>query len=185
MDTRQQIIDAADHLFYRNGFTHTSFTDIASTIDISRGNFYHHFKSKNEILSAVIQARLDRTKQFIEQWEKENLSPKKRIASFINILTTNKTKIAQYGCPVGTLTIELGKINHDAQPHAKEIFSLFRSWLTEQFIQLGHHKDADALAMHLLSHSQGIATMFNAFKDESFLNREVGELHHWLNTLVD
>ncbi|MEW8341923.1 MAG: TetR family transcriptional regulator, partial [Candidatus Thiodiazotropha taylori] len=41
--TRQQIVEAADDLFYRQGFEHTSFADIAKVVSISRGNFYHHF----------------------------------------------------------------------------------------------------------------------------------------------
>src|SRR5688500_768121 len=56
--TRDQIVAAADQLFYRRGFEHTSFSDIADAVRISRGNFYHHFKSKDDILDAVIGARL-------------------------------------------------------------------------------------------------------------------------------
>ena len=43
--TRDQIVEAADLLFYHQGFEHTSFSDIAGTVKISRGNFYYHFKS--------------------------------------------------------------------------------------------------------------------------------------------
>ena len=32
--TREQIIEAADRLFYRQGFDHTSFSDIADTMKI-------------------------------------------------------------------------------------------------------------------------------------------------------
>ena len=47
--TRDQIVEAADRLFYRQGYEHTSFADIADAVQISRGNFYYHFKSKDEI----------------------------------------------------------------------------------------------------------------------------------------
>ena len=43
--TRDQIVQAADQLFYRQGYEHTSFSDIADSVKISRGNFYYHFKS--------------------------------------------------------------------------------------------------------------------------------------------
>lgn len=56
--TRARIVSAADDLFYRRGFENTSFSDIADAVEISRGNFYHHFKSKDAILDAVIQHRL-------------------------------------------------------------------------------------------------------------------------------
>ena len=35
--TRDQIIEAADQLFYRQGYEHTSFSDIADAVRISRG----------------------------------------------------------------------------------------------------------------------------------------------------
>ena len=47
--THAQIVEAADRLFYRQGYEHTSFSDIAGVVQISRGNFYHHFKSKDEM----------------------------------------------------------------------------------------------------------------------------------------
>ena len=52
--TRDHIVEAADRLFYRQSFEHTSFSHIADVVQISRGNFYFHFKSKDEILEAVI-----------------------------------------------------------------------------------------------------------------------------------
>ncbi len=58
MTTRDRIVQAADQLFYRQGFEHTSFSDIADDVQISRGNFYYHFKTKDEILDAVINVRL-------------------------------------------------------------------------------------------------------------------------------
>ena len=61
MGTRDQIVDAADQLFYQQGFEHTSFADIANAVNISRGNFYYHFKTKDDILDAVIDLRLANT----------------------------------------------------------------------------------------------------------------------------
>jgi AcrR family transcriptional regulator len=37
--TREYIIEAADQLFYQRGYEHTSFSDIADAVQISRGNF--------------------------------------------------------------------------------------------------------------------------------------------------
>ena len=84
--TRDQIVEAADQLFYRQGYEHTSFSDIADAVQISRGNFYHHFKSKDEILDAVINVRLANTQKMLEQWEIEGKQPADRIRSFIHIL---------------------------------------------------------------------------------------------------
>jgi TetR/AcrR family transcriptional repressor of nem operon len=183
--TRDHIVEAADQLFYRQGYEHTSFSDVAAAVQISRGNFYYHFKSKDEILDAVINARLANTRKMLEQWDIEGKQPADRIRSFIHILIANRADIKRYGCPVGTLSTELAKLNHAAQAEANELFTLFRTWLRRQFTLLGREADADALAMHLLARSQGVATLANAFRDEKFIKQEVKQMCDWLRSCTE
>lgn len=183
--TRQDIVEAADLLFYQRGFEHTSFADIAAVVNISRGNFYHHFKSKDEILDAVIGQRHAKTLIMLDGWEADGDSPADRIRSFINILIANRMDIKRFGCPVGTLNTELTKLDHPAQSDAAVLFSLFRKWLRKQFKLMGRTKDADALAMHLLARSQGAATLANAFNSESFLRQEAKGMRDWLQAQID
>jgi TetR/AcrR family transcriptional repressor of nem operon len=180
--TRDHIVEAADQLFYRQGYEHTSFSDIADAVRISRGNFYYHFKTKDEILDAVINERLANTRKMLERWEIEGKTPEDRIRSFIHILIANRAKIKRYGCPVGTLCAELAKLNHASQGEANKLFTLFRTWLRRQFTLLGRKEDADALAMHLLARSQGVATLANAFHDEKFIKQEVKQMCDWLSS---
>lgn len=180
--TREQIVAAADRLFYRQGYENTSFTDIADAVRISRGNFYYHFKTKDEILDAVIEARLVHTQAMLDRWELDGQIPADRIRSFINILIDNRADIKRFGCPVGTLTIELAKLDHTSQAEANKLFTLFRTWLHKQFTLLGRKADADALAMHLLARSQGVATLAAAFHDEKFIKQEVQQMGAWLDS---
>lgn len=183
--TRDQIVEAADRLFYQQGYEHTSFSDIANAVQISRGNFYYHFKTKDEILDAVIDLRLGNTRAMLERWETEGKSPEDRIRSFIHILIANRTKIKRHGCPVGTLCIELAKLDHHSQAEANKLFTLFRVWLRKQFTLLGYKADADELAMHVLAFSQGVATLANTFQDEKFIRQEVRRMDDWLKNCAD
>jgi len=185
MTTRDHIVAAADLLFYRQGYEHTSFADIAGAVRISRGNFYYHFKTKDEILQAVIGARLADTRQMLAAWEAESQNPEDRIRSFIHILMANRTDIKRFGCPVGTLTTELAKLKHASHAGASELFTLFRTWLREQFSALGSGRHADRLAMHILARSQGVATLASAFGDDKFIRREVSEMCDWLASATD
>jgi TetR/AcrR family transcriptional repressor of nem operon len=178
--TRAHIVEAADGLFYRGGYEHTSFAHIADAVGISRGNFYHHFKSKDEILDAVIGARLADTQNLLYRWENEAADPRGRIGRFIDLLLVNAADIRRYGCPVGTLCSELAKLGHAARPEAALLFTLLRGWLREQFVQLGRSADADALALHLLARSQGVATLASALQDDEFIKHEVRLMHDWL-----
>lgn len=182
--TRDDIVEAADGLFYRHGFDHTSFADIAETVRISRGNFYYYFKTKDEILDAVIARRLTKTRAMLDQWEMAGETPAARLRSFIDMLIANRTDIKRYGCPVGTLCTELAKLGHAAKDDAKALFMLFRVWLRRQFELLGRKADADELAMHLLMRSQGVATLATAFQDEAFIRHEVQQMHAWLDACL-
>jgi TetR/AcrR family transcriptional regulator, transcriptional repressor for nem operon len=183
--TRDHIIKAADRLFYRQGYEHTSFSDIADVVQISRGNFYYHFKTKDEILDAVINARLASTRKTLKEWEIDGKTPADRIRSFVNILIANRTDIKRYGCPVGTLCTELAKLNHVSRGEANKVFTLFRTWLRRQFTLLGHESDADELAMHLLARSQGVATLASTFHEEKFIRREVQQMCDWLRSCIE
>lgn len=181
--TREQIVEAADRLFYERGFEHTSFAEIAQAVGISRGNFYYHFKAKDAILSAVVMQRLARTQAMLGQWEREAAGPAERIMRFIEILIVNQSKIMRHGCPVGSLCTELAKLDHPARPEANRILGLFRDWLARQFDQLGR-PDADDLALHVLARSQGIATLATAFEDAGFVRREVARVGEWLQAEI-
>ncbi len=180
-DTRAAIVEAADRLFYETGFASTSFADIAAAVKLSRGNFYYHFKSKDEILAAVIALRLERTRQMLERWEEDGADAEARILSFIGILIANRAKIMRFGCPIGTLCNELAKLDHAAGADAARLFTLFRDWLARQFRALGHSgEEADRLAMHLLARSQGVATLASSIGDAAFIDAEVAEMRGFI-----
>lgn len=180
--TRDSIIQAADTLFYEQGFERTSFSNIADAVDISRGNFYHHFKTKDEILTAVVAERLERTQAMLAQWETEGKSAPDRIELFVTLLIRNQSKIMRYGCPVGTLCMELAKLKHPGQDEANAVMDIFRVWLRRQFEEMGRDKDADALALHLLARSQGVAVLAQSLRDKNFVRQEVDLMTVWVQS---
>ena len=58
---REQIIAAAEKLFYQQGYEATSVQDILDQLGLSKGGFYHHFESKLQVLEAICarQGQLD------------------------------------------------------------------------------------------------------------------------------
>ena len=53
-ERKKEILDVAEELFIKNGYDGTSTTDILARVGIARGTLYYHFKSKEEILDALI-----------------------------------------------------------------------------------------------------------------------------------
>lgn len=52
---KNEIMDAAARLFHENGYDGTSTNDILDAVGIARGTLYHHFKSKEDIMDALIR----------------------------------------------------------------------------------------------------------------------------------
>ena len=59
-ETRQQILDTALDVFSRKGYSRTTFVDIAKQIGLTKGAVYWHFKTKPDLLVALIEASLSR-----------------------------------------------------------------------------------------------------------------------------
>lgn len=53
IERRDQIIEAAEKLFYEKGYEQTSVQDVLDALSLSKGGFYHYFQSKIELLEAV------------------------------------------------------------------------------------------------------------------------------------
>ena len=53
--TRQDLLDAALTVFSQKGYTATRLEDVARTAGVTRGAIYHHFGSKAELYSALIE----------------------------------------------------------------------------------------------------------------------------------
>jgi len=179
-NNRQRIVEAADQLFYTRGYNQTSFRDISDATGIPRGNFYYYFKTKDEILNAVIENRLHGIRDYLRQCDAVSDSPRLRLLAFTDILENNKSNVVEFGCPLGSLSSELARDNAELQQASVRVFEIIRQWLKQQFTELGFG-NADERAMDMLARMQGITMMSCAFRDLKFLERSNAELKDWIN----
>lgn len=53
-ERRKEILETAERLFLKKGYTKTTVNDILKEIGIAKGTFYHYFKSKEEVMDEII-----------------------------------------------------------------------------------------------------------------------------------
>lgn len=53
-ERRNEIIDTAEMLFFTKGYAKTTVNDMLQAIGIAKGTFYYYFKSKEEVMDAVV-----------------------------------------------------------------------------------------------------------------------------------
>lgn len=74
LETRAQIIDAAELCFFQKGVSHTSLADIAKHAGVTRGAIYWHFENKDEIFDALL-TRARTPFQHLENASRDNEEP--------------------------------------------------------------------------------------------------------------
>ena len=180
--SRARIIEAANRLIYTQGFNLTSFADIASTVGITKGNLHYHFHSKDELLEAIVQFRLEHIRNQLNQWDKQFPEARDKLKRFVQMLLNEEAELVRYGCPMGSLNVELGKKQPALRDQARQMFDLYQAWLEKTFKQLGR-KDNKALSRHLLAMAQGAALISYVYTDPKILKQECKAINEWLDGL--
>ncbi len=175
--TRNKIIEISNRLFYKHGYHETSFSDIVAETGLSKGNITYHFRSKEDILAAVFERRIERTAQTLATWTDEYPTARERLECFVGSLLKGKSELTRFGCPNGTLALELGKNDGVTRDLSRRVFDLIRNWLTEQFLGLGLSADrAKEVAMEFFTRAQGICVLSQVYSDERLFETEIRQL---------
>src|SRR5215469_6540933 len=179
---RERLIAAATQLLHEQGIERTTLADIADDADVPAGNVYYYFKTKDEVIAAVIEAHSQQIKTTLAFIDAHHRSPKSRLKAFVREFTAQSEIVAQHGCPLGSLCSELGKRVNQSDLAAAELMRLPIEWAQQQFRSLGR-RDAHDLALDLLAAYEGSALLANTLADPSILSRAGGRLNHWIDTL--
>lgn len=84
-----EILDAADKLFFSKGYNATTISDIAQKIGVAQGMLYYYFKSKEEVLERLLERyAADLVADIKAIYIKNNTSTEKIV--FILAATLNK-----------------------------------------------------------------------------------------------
>ena len=82
-ERKKEILDIAEELFTTKGYDNTSTTDILERVGIARGTIYYHFKSKEEILDALIDRIIQGIVRNVKSALSYNATAPQKIISFI------------------------------------------------------------------------------------------------------
>jgi AcrR family transcriptional regulator len=179
---RERLVTAAQDLVYRQGVARTTLADIASAADVPVGNVYYYFKTKDDIIGAVVQTQADQIESTLAELERRHRSPKARLKALVRFLAEHADSTAQYGCPHGTLSTELAKQAEEAGSLATALMQIQLVWAEQQFQAIGR-RDAHDLAVELLVGYQGSAVLTNALGQPDLMARQARRLEKWIDTL--
>lgn len=182
---RERLVSAARELVYLKGIAGTSLALIAEAADVPVGNVYYYFKTKDDIVNAVVHLYEQQLRELIEELERRHRSPRARLKAFVHVLAERAVEAAdeygpQFGCPYGTLSTELAKKPDVPDEVAGKLMRIQLDWAEEQFRAMGR-RDARDLALELLAAYQGSAVLTATLGQTDLMSRQARRLQRWID----
>ena len=180
---REKILQIAMDLFYQKGYSNTSVHEVVVASGISIDQVDYYFKSKGELLSAVIELRKEDLQQKILEWEALHPEPSDRLRLIVQIMQENSDKGSRYGCPVGSLNVGLPNDDEERRLLSRSLFDILLVWCERQLQAMGKGAMSKMLAIHLMSMSQGGVMISGIYQDKQLMLGECERINLWIDSL--
>src|ERR1700739_3360451 len=178
---RERLIAAACDLFYRQGIAGTTLAHIAEAAEVPLGNVYYYFKTKDDIVADVVEARTEEIRSATAALQRRHGTPKARLKALVAMLAEPRETIADPGCPLGSLCTELAN-SGESYPLTAPLMQTLLDWTEQQFVAVGR-RDAHDLGLELVMACEGSAVLTNALVQPDLMAREARRLEKWINAL--
>jgi AcrR family transcriptional regulator len=179
---RERLVAAARELIYRQGVARTTLADIAQDADVPLGNVYYYFKTKDDIVGAVVDDRAAQLESTFAELERRHRSPKARLKALVAEFADRADATARFGCPYGTLSSELSKRDDGSDPLAAPLMQIQLDWVEQQLRDMGR-RDARDLAVELIAAYEGSTVLASALGQPELMARQSRRLQRWIDTL--
>jgi len=179
---RERLVASAVELFHARGIETTTLAQIAEHADVPIGNVYYYFKTRDDLLAAVIAERAAQMREVLARLDQRR-TPKARLKGLTELWTGDSEDIAANGCPMGTLCSELNNKHDELAAQAAGLFRTMLDWSERQFRELGV-RDPAGTAISFQARIQGAVLLANTFGDASLLSQEVRRLERWIDELA-
>jgi TetR/AcrR family transcriptional regulator, transcriptional repressor for nem operon len=179
---RQRLVASARELVHEQGVNRTTLAEVAERAEVPLGNVYYYFKTKDELVGAVVDHYADEAATLLRTLERQR-TPQARLKGLVRNWDEMREAVARHGCPIGSLCSELDKLDGGLDRRAAELISTIVDWAEAQCRQLGR-RDARDLAVALFSGLQGAALIANTLRDPEILTRQGRHLERWIDSLA-
>src|ERR1700722_10779292 len=188
-DTRTRLVLAAMQLFWEKGYNSTSIADVLHSAKVNSGSLYYFFRSKSDLLVAGLDMYHEGIRPiWLEPAWAGVSDPVERIFALLaryrkSLLDTD----CFYGCPIGSLALEL----HEPDPAVRErLGKNFSAWIEaieECLLQAKTRLPADLnrreLAQFVLITMEGGVMQARTFRDIEYFDAAVRQLRRYFECL--
>jgi len=193
--TKSRIVEVGRTLILKHGYVGTILDDILRATGLTKGAFFHHFRSKAELGRAVVQDYADSEEALFKEWferaDRLSEAPRERLLIFLKLLEAYLDQLEEPlpGCLFASYVYEAGMF--DAEMHAY-IRARFLDWQRIFELKLASLLAAEkpvapvtarGLAEMIVSLIQGAFIMGNSYRDPRFMQRQSAQFRQYIELL--
>ena len=188
---KSKVVTTAKALMLTQGYTPTSVDEIISSAGVSKGSFYHCFKSKEELGACVAEEYLEEGLAIIGTGDYETVEdPLERAFAFIEHIEASAPALWDHGCMLGSFAIDLS----GTHPVIADCLGRLMNQLESQIAPLLEPIAAACvrddgptgreLANHMMTVVEGGIVMAKAHRDPARIAGGLREFRRYTNALV-
>ena len=187
--TRNAVIAAAMRLIPVHGYNAMALDDVLRESGVGKGNFYHHFKSKEDlghaILDQIVDGFLERT--LAPCFADPDGAPLGQIRCFLDrVLEAQRERNCVGGCVIGNLASELSDVHEGFRTRLATLFTAWQARLATA-LESAHRRgelvpgcDPETVARFVVASLEGAILLAKVSKDIRVMEQCVGELKRYL-----
>ncbi|WP_108869627.1 TetR/AcrR family transcriptional regulator [Aquimarina aquimarini] len=190
-NTRYIILEKAFDLIYRKGYQATSVDEIIATTKVTKGAFYYHFKTKDEMGIAVVNEVVKpiMRNDFIIPLQNAH-KPIAGIYEIIkSLLLENSFLKLEYGCPLGNLIQEMTPWNFEFSKTLNEVVSELQITIENSISKERENGNvrtdvnSEQVAYYIISGYWGIRNFGKVYNNSKCYHSYLKEFKFYLNNL--
>ncbi|MFK0161490.1 TetR/AcrR family transcriptional regulator [Rhizobium sp. NPDC090279] len=170
--TRERILQAAGKLFHQSGIRAISVDAIADKAGVTKRTLYYHFRSKDDLIAAHLQARDEPNLALFKRWfEEADGDIAERVAGIFRHLAQSARSAKWKGCGFLRTSVELINLpGHPALVAARAHKRRVEDWLGSIFSEAGAGGDALPLARQIMLLLDGSFAVVLLHRDPSYMD---------------
>jgi TetR/AcrR family transcriptional regulator, transcriptional repressor for nem operon len=190
-NTRQRLVEAALYLFWLQGYAATGIAEILERSKANAGSFYHFFRTKEELLLAVLELYLETLRPIVVDPVAIRLEdPIDRVFGILefyrgNLLATGCT----YGCPIGRLALEIPEEQFRVHKRLADNFdgwtAAVQSFLEDARHRLPRQTNLQTLSQFILTVMEGGVMQARAQREIAPFDASVEHLRAYFQMLQE
>ncbi|TDE15637.1 TetR/AcrR family transcriptional regulator [Dyadobacter psychrotolerans] len=179
---KEDLIVKSAEVFLRNGYYHTSFSDLAKACEIEKSHFYYYFTDKRDLMNQCLIFFSGRIQKNVFDVSMDgSIKPSERIKKMLGFVWGLHSENG-YGCLFGNTLLETVGKEPYFEPIIRDFFNQWKNALGHLYTEISLTTDLEQTAFDDIQKLQGSIMLMKLYNDKSILKRAINQISDRFST---